>query len=73
MKAPPRDNLFLANIGYPYYVLAHWNEGMGYYIYAELQVDMYKGEWDDTYFQTESFQESDIISWIEMPRIEETK
>lgn len=69
MKQPPKDKLFLANIGYPNYVMAHWNEAMHCYVYAELQVDMYHGEWDDTYFQTESFDELELKSWIELPKV----
>lgn len=68
---PPKDNSFLANIGLPFYVVAHWNEAMGYYVYAELQIDLYNGEWNDTYFQTDSFEESDIKSWIEFPKIKD--
>jgi len=73
MKAPPRDNMFLANIGLPRYVVAHWNPAMDEFVYAELQVDMFEGEWNDTYFESEYFKESDIRSWIELPKIEETK
>jgi len=73
MKTPPKDRTFLANIGLPWYVVAHWNPIVSEYVYAEFQVDMYLGKWDDAYFQTEYFKESEIIDWIEMPRIEETK
>jgi len=73
MKAPPKDNTFLANIGLPWYVVAHWSNAFEKYVFAELQVDLLHGKWEDVYFQTDSFQESEIISWIEMPKIEGTK
>ena len=69
MTTPPKDKHFLANIGYPWYVTAHWNEAMGYYIFADFQVDFYEGECTDTYFTTESFNEDEIISWIEYPML----
>ena len=69
MTPPPKDTLFLADIGYPYYVLAHWSKVDNKYIFAELQVDMYHGEWDDVYFQTDRFFEDEIKSWIELPKV----
>jgi len=69
MNTPPKDNSFLADIGLPYYVVALWNKAMGYYVYADLQVDLYNGEWDDTYFQTDHFDENELKSWIELPEI----
>jgi hypothetical protein len=56
---PPKDCNFLANIGYPWYVVAHWNEAMGYFVYAELQIDLYQGEWNDTYFTNDNFGEDE--------------
>lgn len=70
---PPKDRNFLANIGYPWYVVANWNEAMGYFVYAEFQLDLYEGEWNDTYFASESFTEEELIGWIEMPKIEGLK
>ena len=68
LMQPPKDKLFLADIGYPYYVLTHWNGAMEYYVYTELQVELYHGEWNDTYFQTDSFREEEIKSWIDFPK-----
>lgn len=70
---PPKDKLFLADIGYPYYVLAHWSNVDNQYIFAELQVDLYQGKWDDVYFQTDRFKEYELKGWIEMPKLEKTK
>lgn len=64
---PPKNRLFLADIGYPHYVLAHWNKVNNQYIFAEIQLELYQGEWDDVYFQTEYFEEEEIKSWIELP------
>ena len=69
MNTPPKNRTFLADIGYPFYVLAHWNEAMDYYVFAELQVDLYKSSWTDTYFQTDSFKEEELIGWIEKPTL----
>lgn len=64
---PPKNRLFLADIGYPHYVIAHWSKVNNQYVFAEMQVDLYQGEWDDVYFQTEYFEEEEIKSWIELP------
>jgi len=69
MNTPPKNKTFLADIGYPYYVLAHWNEAMDYYVFAELQVDLFEGKLNDTYFQTESFKEDELIGWVDKPQL----
>ena len=71
MTPPPKDRTFLANIGLPWYVVAHWNPAMDEFVYASMQVDMFEGEWNDTYFESDYLNESDIRSWIELPKIEE--
>lgn len=65
---PPKDRNFLADIGYPWYVLAHYNEAMDYFVYADLQIDMYDSKWNDTYYTTENCKEEEILNWIEVPK-----
>ena len=66
---PPKDKTFLADIGYPYYVYANYNKAMDYFVYAELQVDMYLVKYEDTYFITESFHEEELKGWVEVPEV----
>ena len=71
MTTPPKNEHFLADIGYPWYVLAHWNEAMGCFIFADFQIDFYEGECNDTYFTSDSFTENNLISWIEFPKLKD--
>lgn len=68
---PPRDRVFLADVGYPYLVLCHYNPINNDYVYTELQVDLYEGVWQDYYFQNEHCAEDEIKGWIELPKVKQ--
>ena len=68
---PPKDNNFLANIGLPFYAVAHWSPVHNAFVYANLQADLFKGEWNDYYFDTEYFTEDELLNWIEFPKIKD--
>ena len=69
MTPPPKDTLFLADIGYSYYVLAHWSKVHSAFVYTNLQCDLFEGEWQDYYFENEHFDENKIKGWIEVPKV----
>ena len=43
--------------------VAIWSEADKQFVYANLQVDMYNGEWNMYYFENEYIKEEYIISW----------
>jgi hypothetical protein len=45
---------------------AIWSEADKQFVYANVQVDLYKGEWNMYYFENEYIDEKDIISWREI-------
>ncbi len=46
--------------------IAIWNEPSQKFVTANIQADLYKGKWNDTYFETEHIDERDIIDWAEL-------
>lgn len=67
--APKDGTLFLGNFGYPWAILAAWNEPSEEYCVAELQIGLYHGKWNDTYFETDHLPEKDLLGWLPMPEI----
>jgi len=67
---PPSDgSAFLADIGYPWPVLAAWNGCDDVYVYANLQVGMVDGVYNDTYFETESESKTGVKRWMPLPEL----
>ena len=71
--APKDGTLFLANIGYHYYVMCCWNGSDNNWVYPQLQIGQYLGKWNDCYFETEHDNEGALIDWIELPNISKRK
>lgn len=66
--APPKcGTQFLADVGYPWPVVAAWNKCDEEWVVANLQVSMVNGEWNDTYFENEH--EKTIKRWMPMPEL----
>ena len=65
---PPKDRLFLADVGFPSLMMTHWCEPSKKFVCANLCVDCYEGEWNDWYFENERFDENEIKGWIEVPK-----
>ena len=65
--APKDGSTFLADVGYPWAMVCAWNAAISQWIYAEYQVNMVDGEWNDPYFETEY--EYDIKAWMPLPKI----
>ena len=65
--APKDMNPFLADVGYPWAVLAVWNEYEGHFVTVELQANMVNGEYTDTYFENE--REEVVKRWMPLPAV----
>ena len=65
--APKDGTLFLADIGYPQYVMCCWNGSDNNWVYPTLQIGQYLGEWNDCYFETEHDNEGALMGWLELP------
>ena len=46
--------------------VAIWSKADGLFVYANVQTDMYEGEWNMLYFDNEYIKEEDILSWKEL-------
>lgn len=67
---PPRDmSVFIADIGLPWSVVAVWNGCDENYVYANLQVNMVNGVYNDTYFENETEGVGGIKRWMPMPEL----
>lgn len=64
-------NPIIANVGYPWPVVAVWNEHDGKWVYASLQACPMDDNTLDTYFENE--QESTIKGWLPLPELPASK
>ena len=65
---PPKDRLFLADVGFATLMMIHWCEPSQQFVCANLCADCYKEEWNDYYFENEHFDEDEIKGWIELQK-----
>ena len=70
-EPPKNGSTFLADFGLPWPVVAAWNGCDENWVYANLQVNMVNGIYNDTYFETE--REERIIQWMALPDIPDEK
>ncbi len=63
----PKDRPVLVLIGYPWPLMAIWNQFQEEFVIANLQINMMYGEYNDPYWENDYVNESDIISWAEVP------
>jgi len=66
-SAPKDGNTILADVGYPWPVVAAWNSHGEKWVYASLQACAMANNTIDTYFENE--QESEIKGWLPMPEL----
>jgi len=59
--------MIIANTGYPWPVLAVWNEAMGKWATTELEWNLYEGQGDPG-FVTEL--EAELKGWMALPEVE---
>ena len=68
--SPPNDgSCFLADIGYPWPVLCAWNNCDECWVFANLQVNMTDGVYNDPYFETERESAKGVSSWMPLPEL----
>lgn len=71
-ETAPRDGtVILGHFGYPWLMAATWNEVTDQWAVAELQADLYDGQWNDRYFATEYLPPKDLLGWLPMPELPE--
>ena len=64
MKTPPKDKTIIATFeGYPWETIAIWNPVDNKWVYVTSQCGMVNGEWNDWYFENETADEDELISW----------
>lgn len=65
MQDAPKKSVILLDVGYPWLVAGIWNAPSESWVYADLQIDLYEGEWNDTYFENEH--EKKPNGWMPLP------
>ncbi|MEZ5480153.1 MAG: hypothetical protein R3E95_22535 [Thiolinea sp.] len=66
----PRDGtVILGHFGYPWLLATVWNEAVDQWAVAELQADLYEGQWNDRYFNTEHWPPDKLLGWVELPEV----
>ena len=65
--APKTGEQIIANVGLPWPVMACWNAHDSQWSYANLQINMMEGEYNDPYFETESDHNYELKGWIPTP------
>lgn len=69
-ETAPRDmTVFLADVGYPWLVLAVWNDHQNEFVTTNFQIDLYRGKWNDTYFENEYHAPDKLKGWMPLPEI----
>jgi hypothetical protein len=51
---------------WPNTVVAVWNEAEQQYVFAKLSLDLYKGTWQDSYFENVYVDESELLESKEL-------
>ena len=65
--APIDGTPIIIDAGYPWPLIGVWNKVEQRWVCAELKVDLFKGEWEDTYFENESYHT--IVWWMPLPKV----
>ena len=67
-QPPPQTGQpFLADVGWPWAVVAAWNRPNNSFVYAQPDIDLFMGVWDDTSFVNEHAQLKEIKAWAVLP------
>ena len=66
--APKTGEQFLADVGFPWPVVAMYNEARDEFVYAEVESTLYEGR-NDPYFITEDEKMENIKRWQPLPEI----
>jgi len=64
---PPKDgNVYLVDLGFPYLAMAVWHPIHQEWAWANHQVDIYEGVYQDSYFDTEHAKDDEINGYAKM-------
>ena len=64
-ETAPKDKPILIDVGLPWLVVGAWNEPDDSWVYANFQINLFKEDWNDTYFENEH--EQFINGWLPLP------
>ena len=73
MDTAPKDRVILLNVGYPYTVIGIWSEFEEDFVYADVQVNINDGKWNDPYFETQSATAEEVRGWMPLPEVANAK
>jgi len=72
-RTVPKDDVIIAKFASsPIPVLAAWNEPEQQWVYASIQVNLYQGKWNDTFFENQYETADALKTWMPLP-IEQSK
>ena len=64
----PRDRTpFIGHFGWPWLLLTMWNPPSENWACATVQIGLYQGEWNDTYFETDHETADSLLGWLPLP------
>lgn len=63
----PKDKPILLDVGFPWPLVGIWNEPSGKWVCADLQMGLYEGQYNDTYFENDYF--STPTRWHAIPEV----
>lgn len=68
-KTAPKDGTCILGKfdSYPFVTITSWNGADKKWVVAELNIGMYEGEYNDTYFENEHYDDSSLIGWERLP------
>jgi len=65
-ETAPKDRTILANVGYPWAVLACWSEYAQRWVVAELQGNIFEGKDDPSWIGEP---EDELLGWMDLPSV----
>lgn len=69
-ETAPKDEVFIAVFACsPLPVMCTWNEPESQWVFSVVQVNLYQGKWNDTFFETEYETAGALIAWMPLPTI----
>jgi len=66
-ETAPRDRIILADLGYAWALYAIWNSYDNKWVAAMLEACPMEGGTRDAYFESEQFEDKDLLGWMEVP------
>ena len=67
--APKGDVIIALFTDHPVPVVATWNEPEQQWIFSNVQTNLFKDKWNDTFFETEYECAGALKAWMPMPQV----